>query len=170
METRKIRTERNKTKYLILVQNCKLLMGANANSVEVQPWYYSNRQIIVVSHSTRISKRLRYQGNDDLHVQIFKAKLLNLKIYSVMDTYCESLRRRMNREVAAYQKKKTVKYFQFPQRPETRDRPFHDEDQTDPFMFRTNTRLSFRPFSRYLECPNPGQQTLICKGGGGEQR
>lgn len=75
----------------------------------------------------------------------------------VMDTYCTGLRRRINREVASYQKRKTVKYFQFPQRPETRGRPFHDEDQTDPFMFRTNTRLSFRPFSRYLERINAGK-------------
>ena len=64
-----------------------------------------------------------------------------------MDTYCRSLRRRLNREVASFQKRKTIKYFQFPQRPATQAcRTPDDEDQTDLFMFRTNTRLSFRPF------------------------
>ena len=69
----------------------------------------------------------------------------------------------MSREVAAYKKRKTVKYFQFPQRPETQGRPYDDEDQTDPFMFRTNTRLSFRPLmstpvsSRYVERVNTGR-------------
>ncbi|XP_063677341.1 uncharacterized protein LOC134813476 [Bolinopsis microptera] len=66
------------------------------------------------------------------------------------DTYCRSLRRRLRREVASLDKVRTVKYYQFPQRPITRGAlnvtPVEDEDQTDVFMFRTNTRLSFKPF------------------------
>ena len=64
------------------------------------------------------------------------------------DTYCRSLRRRLRREVASLDKVRTIKYYQFPQRPITRDvlnTPVEDEDQTDVFMYRTNTRLSFKP-------------------------
>lgn len=66
------------------------------------------------------------------------------------DTFCRSLRRRLTREVASLDKVKTMRYYQFPQRPVTRDvilnTPVEDEDQTDVFMYRTNTRLSFKPF------------------------
>jgi len=70
--------------------------------------------------------------------------------HSDKDTYCSSLRRRLRREVASLDKVRTIKYYQFPQRPATtRDvlnTPLEDEDQTDVFMYRTNTRLSFKPF------------------------
>eukprot|EP00116_Pleurobrachia_bachei_P016760 sb/3477022/ len=63
-----------------------------------------------------------------------------------MDTYSYSLRQRVYRESASYRKRRMVKYFQFPPRPMTQSKPVEDDDQTDLFMFRTNTRLSFRPF------------------------
>lgn len=63
------------------------------------------------------------------------------------DTYCRSLRRRLRREVASLDKVRAVRYYQFPQRPDTTCTVLtEDEDQTEVFMYRTNTRLSFRPY------------------------
>ena len=75
-----------------------------------------------------------------------------------MDNYGYTLRKRLKREACSNRKRKAIKYVQFPQRPETRGTNKNNDvdlDQTDLFMFRTNTRLSFIPIANETCNPPP---------------